>query len=620
MESIKTQPQRIDMESRISMLALAIRKYAIAFLFLLCIATLWLGLDASRLWDRDEPRNARCAVEMLDRGDWIVPTFNDQLRTHKPILLYWLQMTCFCIFGETDFAARAASALMATVAVFATFWLGKKLIDSAAGFWSAASLATSLMFVVAGRAATPDACLVATSTIGIVGLVLHWKTGSKQFTRYATLGYLALGLAILAKGPVGIILPMMVVFLWGLVQPSNANMNSPPRELPSASRRTRIRIACIGLLEKTWSVTRRLLVIRGLLLALAVAVPWYIWVGIRTDGEWLYGFFFEHNLGRAMSAMEGHGGGIWFYPAASLIGLFPWSLMLVPIAIWVASQRRDAKHSPAIQLGLIWLGVYVVLFSIARTKLPSYITPSYPGAALLIGGFLSHWADRRHVLSVRWLRIAASVYALIGISVITAIAYLAFREQMPKIFPHACWGIGFLIVAAMMVSAIGNGNQHRLPWAMLACSTLFLSGLFSSASATAGRYRDDLEAILSQAEYTDAEGQRFPTEWISLRSIEPSWVYYLKTPIPELPKIEASRKTPSDEGLQRVVECLRKTSGRVIVDADSVLEIERILAERYNLPVKRAVAFKSFLKSNEIVVLQSEALNKSQASRPRMMR
>ena len=148
------------------------RWLSMGVLMLVCTATLWLGLNASRLWDRDEPRNARCAVEMLNRGDWIVPMFNDQLRTHKPILLYWLQMTSFSVFGETDFAARAASASMATLAVLATFWLGKKMIDSAAGFWSAAALATSLMFVVAGRAATPDACLVATSTIGIVGLVL----------------------------------------------------------------------------------------------------------------------------------------------------------------------------------------------------------------------------------------------------------------------------------------------------------------------------------------------------------------------------------------------------------------------------------------------------------------
>ncbi len=600
------------------------QRVAIAALTLVCSATLWLGLDASRLWDRDEPRNARCAVEMLDRGDWVVPTFNDQLRTHKPILLYWFQMASIRVLGETDFAARAASALMATLAVLATFWLGKKLVDTVTGFWSAAVLATSLMFVVAGRAATPDACLVATSTIGIVGLVLHWQAESQKFTRYAWLGYSGLGLAILAKGPVGVVLPMIVVFLWAMLQLSiDKSTTNSKSDLVTSSLWQFLRKASLRFVETTWSTARRLFVFRGLALALVIATPWYLWVGVRTDGAWLYGFFFEHNLGRAMSAMEGHRGGIWFYPAAGLVGLFPWSLMLLPIVFWVKEQRRDAKLAPAIQLGLIWLGVYMVLFSIARTKLPSYITPSYPGAALLIGGFLSDWADRRHSLSLRWLSIAAGVFALVGIAVSGAVAYLSFREQMPKILPHAGWGMSFLIVAIMILITIRHGNQHRLPWSMLVCAAIFLCGLFSWASPTAGSYRRDLTAILRESQYVDASGKRLPTEWISMRSIEPSWVYYLKVPIAELPDIskEVREKPPRDDELLRVVECLRKPSGRAIVDATSAHDIERILAERYNLPVMRAVSFKGFLKSNEIVVLQSAATyHNHQAAMPRTTR
>jgi 4-amino-4-deoxy-L-arabinose transferase-like glycosyltransferase len=600
-------------DQRFRKLAIHNHWVAIFALLLVCLATLWLGLNASRLWDRDEPRNARCAVEMLDRADWVVPMFNDQLRTHKPILLYWLQMASIRALGETDFAARTASAMMATLAVLATYWLGKNLIDTTTGFWSAAALGSSLMFIVAGRAATPDACLIATSTIGIVGLVLHWQTESKQFTRYAWLGYIALGLAILAKGPVGIVLPMIVSCLWAMIRQSIDKASIETSRISDIRLRWHsICNACLQLAYLSWRTARRLLVFRGLALALLVAAPWYIWVGIRTDGAWLYGFFFEHNLGRAMSAMEGHRGGLWFYPAASLVGLFPWSLMLLPIAFWVWEQRRDTKYAPAIQLGLIWLGVYIALFSIARTKLPSYITPSYPGAALLVGGFLSQWADRKHRLSSRWLTIAASVFALVGCCVIAAIAFLSFRENMPRILPHAGWGISFLIVAIALLAAVRFEIQHRLPWAMLASSSIFLCGLFTSASPTVGLYRNDLTAILSEANFVDASGKQMPTQWVSLRSIEPSWIYYLKSPIKELPKLDLSQETYDTQSLHAIAACLQKPSGRLIVDAMMAPKVEQILSDRYQLQIDRAVSFKSFLKSNnEVVVLRSRTTNEA---------
>ena len=120
-----------------SFLLARVRDWALpAILLLVCFATLWFGLGACRLWDRDEPRNARCAIEMLERGDWVVPTFNGQLRTHKPILLYWLQIASIAVLGESDFTVRMASAIMATIAVFTTFVLGSRLIDPRTGFWS----------------------------------------------------------------------------------------------------------------------------------------------------------------------------------------------------------------------------------------------------------------------------------------------------------------------------------------------------------------------------------------------------------------------------------------------------------------------------------------------------
>ena len=83
-----------------------------AALALLASTVFFVNLGTPKLWDRDEPRNARCASEMLERSDWIVPTFNGELRTHKPVLLYWLMMSSFRLFGTTEFAARFWSATL----------------------------------------------------------------------------------------------------------------------------------------------------------------------------------------------------------------------------------------------------------------------------------------------------------------------------------------------------------------------------------------------------------------------------------------------------------------------------------------------------------------------------
>ncbi len=167
--------------------------------------TLFAGLGASRLWDRDEPRNARCTEEMLARNDWVVPMFNDQLRTHKPILLYWSQMLTYSLLGVSSFSARLPSALSALGTVFALYAFVKHHRGRQQALWSAAALASSLMFVVAARAATPDALLICFSALAIIALVRSQlsTTGlrSSKDVRWLIVGYASMGMAALAKGP-----------------------------------------------------------------------------------------------------------------------------------------------------------------------------------------------------------------------------------------------------------------------------------------------------------------------------------------------------------------------------------------------------------------------------------
>ena len=118
---------------------------------------------------------------MLQRGDWVTPIFNDQLRHQKPALLYWLIMSAYGAFGVNEFAARFWSALLGVGTVLLTSLIGTRLYGRATGFWSGLLLATMLMFGVASRAATPDAPLIFFMTAGIACFVwFAFRPGSSE--------------------------------------------------------------------------------------------------------------------------------------------------------------------------------------------------------------------------------------------------------------------------------------------------------------------------------------------------------------------------------------------------------------------------------------------------------
>lgn len=664
--------------------------------------TVWFGLGANRLWDRDEPRNARCAAEMIERNDWVVPMFNDQLRTHKPILLYWLQMTSYSLLGESDFAARCGSAFMATMAVLSIYLLCSVCVGRKYAFWSAAALSTSLMFIVASRAATPDASLISTSCIAIVFLVLHWKRSQSKRGWYFVAGYASLGLAVLAKGPVGIILPLVVVTTWCYVQLTDAVFRQWLLKLPvnDGTLVERIRktfhTIYLSFVQTNWlselkslgrdiiTIGIRLQLSWGLLLALAVCTPWYIWVGIRTDGEWLYGFFYEHNFSRAVSAMEGHQGGVWFYPLAALVGLFPWSLLCIPILHWVCLQLwpenankhlisdrsrlsnrtsmnahhplSSVRHNEAqevelrslVQLGVVWMYVYIALFSFAKTKLPSYITPCYPGAGLLIGGFLYAWTNGSFKIQSRLLQLGASVFGITGIAIIGALVVASQSLGLSKLIWSSIWPIGFIVAAGVMIYASRTSHQKSIAWYALTAAVVFISGMFSVAAPTIDTARRDLDTILAYSTRADIDGNQVPTRWMSIRAIEPSWVHYLRRPIVELGVVDQNQiqevameldkgvqTTPSHPAANRLVSFQKAAStedlspdrsadlsenfekirqvashlesgGYLIVDGNGFDSLQKLLEKGWSLHIESVANFSTFLKRNDILIVRTK--------------
>ncbi len=548
-------------------------------LLIIACGVFFTELGSARLWDRDEPRNSEASREMLARGDLIVPTFNGELRAHKPILIYWGQMACYKIFGESEFTARLPSVLAALLSIFTVAVLASRLTGhpkgiSQEGFWAAGALATCLMFVLAGRAATPDGLLVGCSTAGIALLVISclapagpFATGHVTAARWlpAMAGYFMLGLAALAKGPVGVILPVGVVSLWWLfsyqLQTAQAANASPPSEGMIAK--------ALSALQFTWASINpvrcfvaawRLKLIPGMLLTLLVCVPWYYQVGVATNGDFLRGFFIEHNVGRAMNSMEGHGGSIFFYPVAFLMGTFPWSLWFIPIMIWaVQHSKKSVVHRQLIILSATWIGVYLTAFTIASTKLPSYITPCYGGAALAIGCYLRHFEIGWSV-PANWQRYAAYAVSLVtGVAITGGLMYMSNLEAMPLVLRASLCGV---VVVGMGIVAIvleRTSKMRYVPLTWLIGGACFQAILFGFGAKSVDQYRDDLK-MLASVQNEDPTNEA----WLTIGGLEPSWVYYLKNQI-----VEITDSPREDSSWQRVEEFLSKNpQGRIIVVGD----------------------------------------------------
>jgi 4-amino-4-deoxy-L-arabinose transferase-like glycosyltransferase len=497
------------------------------------------NLGGAKLWDEDEPRNARCAVEMLERSDLVVPTFNGELRTHKPILLYWLMIGAYQLFGVSEFAARLPSALLGIGTVLCVWASGRRLFGPQVGLISAVIISTALMFDVAGRAATPDSVLIFWMAAALTVFV-HAAFASDGSLRRAASAvssgdgdaesapvwfprsavafasfYACLGFAMLAKGPVGFLLPMAALGMFLLIVRRSHENRSIPTERPAAWRvaaswfapghflRT---LACM----RPWT---------GAVIALAIAVPWYWAVGAATDGEWLRGFFLDHNLGRATSTMESHSGPfLLFYIVAVMVGFFPWSVFLLP-SILDARRRYFAERQlpPGIILAACWIGVPVVLFSFASTKLPSYVTPGYPGLALLVGCCLDRVIKGQAYLSLGWLRasLGSSVFVGIALAIGAGIAVLQmFPGEYLLILPGVALAAG---------SAIGfwklNRNESGLALrAYAVTSATFVICLFAIAAPRVSRFQE-IDSLFASAERPDAD---FGT----CDAFQSSWVFY----------------------------------------------------------------------------------------------
>jgi 4-amino-4-deoxy-L-arabinose transferase-like glycosyltransferase len=413
------------------------------------LAIVWVilclpNLGGPSLWDIDEGNNAECAQEMYESGNFIVPTFNYKLRLDKPVLLYWLQALAYHVYGINEWAARLPSALAALPALLVVYELGRRLFDRSTALLAGLILASSIAFCAAAHFANPDALL---NLCILLTMWCFWEHYTRRGWWLLGAGA-ACGLGMLAKGPVALVLPMATATLFLLVR----------HEL------------------RRWCDPRLL---GAVLVFVFIAAPWYVWVGLETKGEWLAGFFWKHNVERAVGVLENHGGPFFYYGLVLLVGLAPWSIFLGP-TVWHARSQRAGGT----QFLFCWAAVWLVFFTVVRTKLPNYILPAYPALALLTASFLDDWRRGRIVLPAWVMPVGVASLALAGIGV--SVGLLIVGNALPLALPgrrlpgleREAWLGGVLLIGAAAAAwCIRRDRRDGLIGCVAAAGIVFLVAL-----------------------------------------------------------------------------------------------------------------------------------------------
>jgi 4-amino-4-deoxy-L-arabinose transferase-like glycosyltransferase len=328
-----------------------------------CLLLHVAGTWSLPLIDRDEPRFAEASREMRQRGDYIVPYFNDQFRFDKPPLTYWFQIASYRIFGENDFAARFPTAVAAALVALVLFAWGKRVRDERAGWWAAIIFTLSLQTFIHAKAAVADMWLVLFVTLAhragweLLDLNAQRPTSNTQRPTgyWWALFYVSLAFAFLAKGPIG----------WTPL----------------------LTIAALKISRPELRLNRRFHFFFGIVLMLCLVCIWGIPALIRTHGEFFRVGIGKHVVERSLATLEGHGASsLWMYLAllpfyflTVFVSLFPWSFKLP--ALWKnLHARRDVTDQFLLAGTIIIFGI----FTFVQTKLPHYTLPAFPLLALLL--------------------------------------------------------------------------------------------------------------------------------------------------------------------------------------------------------------------------------------------
>lgn len=432
-ENTKTKDQKPKTKNQIVWLFFAI----------LIVAVYFIGLNIP-LVGPDEPRYSQVAREMFERGDWVTPTLGGFDWFEKPALLYWLQIASYKIFGVTEFAARFGSALFGLGTVFALWILGKisatetteemrkagenstdskisvsSVAENNFANWLALIAASSIGLIVFSRGASFDIILTFPVTASLVGffvweILSHRGHGEneKKESRIAFFSvssvalicfYLFIGFALIAKGLVGIVFPLVIVAFYFVLR----------RKFP----------------PKTFLVS----LIWGTVLSLLVASAWYVPMYQTNGWKFVDEFFIQHHFQRYTSNKYLHPNPFYFYLWVLPLMTIPW-LPFFLAAIWkkiknliekfknqqpeklsIQHSALSTRFSALAAFAWAWLLVPLVFFSLSGSKLPGYILPALPAALIITAQYVYEFVQKSKMRKIILQSLAFTTFLVVAL-------------------------------------------------------------------------------------------------------------------------------------------------------------------------------------------------------------
>lgn len=509
-----------------------------ALLVAASLVVFFAGLGRAAVSDSDEAYYAESAREMVESGDWLTPRYNYEVRFQKPILYYWLAAATFEAWGVHAAAARLPAAASGVLVVLVTWAIARRWFDARTAVGAGLVAATNFGLFALGRTGLPDLPLAAFMTVATWGgfEAALAAAPTRAAAGWTVLAAVAAALAVLAKGPVGLVLPAATVALGTWL-----GCAGPRRWLPVAPGR-------LG---------------SAAIVFMLVAAPWYAAMAQEHGLAYLHRFFVSENLERFATDRYNEPRSVFFYVPIVLGGLLPWSpFMLLWVPRLARLVRRTAALSPAEARLIVWAAVPLVFYSLSVGKQPRYVLPALPPLALLIGATISHRVARldgnRPSVSLGTAAAAA------GATLVVAGALLfRARTLLVALSPAATAAAALIAMAAglvLLVSAWTSAGQRRLPAVVAgAAGVTFLAWWFSIFAAGA----EPVQRMASMVASEGRAGQPVGTHRVFVRNL----IFYTglkQTDLVTLEEVAEFLRRPERVLVvlrERDLEALERTSG-----------------------------------------------------------
>ncbi len=395
------------------------------WLLALAFVVAWFAaLDARRLQHPDEGRYAEIAREMAVTGDWLTPRLNGLKYFEKPPLQYWLGAATFDALGIDEWTARLPTAMAGFLAVIAVGFTAARLASPEAGVYAALVLAGSVWHIGMSQILTLDAVLSLGLAATLCAFLLAQRPelapGAQR--NWMLAAYAAAALATLTKGLVALVIPGGALVVYSLV-------------------------------ARDWGPWRRLHLLPGLAVYLAIAAPWFVLVS-QANPEFARFFFIHEHFERFLTESHNRTGQWWYFVPWLLLGLLPWLL------VWLVTLPRSWRAAAVAANGfawerfcLAWAAFVFLFFSASGSKLPSYILPLFPALAMVIGFELTRMSAR----TLMWIALPLAV----GAPVVLAGFALGFEQIVAElasdITPASIYRqFGPWIIAGLVAFTVGG--------------------------------------------------------------------------------------------------------------------------------------------------------------------